>query len=174
MSSLLRNLFSKHPEVVSTVKSTARDTYIALCLTGQLLTLAYLFDRYLFRLVGVKGPSMLPTIGERNNLLLLDCFTYAFLRSPQKNDIVVAENPFKPGHTLVKRVLYVEGEMAEVMDQRSQAYVSVVVPKGHVWIEGDNKSNSRDSRDFGPISVNLVDGVVRARVWPWELRQRLD
>ena len=109
---------------------------------------------------------MLPTIDERDNLILLDCFTTRFIRQPRKGEIVLAENPFKPGHTIVKRVLYLEGEYAEFLDPRTQEFIKVIIPENHIWIEGDNKTNSRDSRDFGPLSLNLVDGIVRGRLWP--------
>jgi type IV secretory pathway protease TraF len=42
-----------------------------------------------------------------------------------------------------------------------------MIPKNHIWIEGDNKFNSKDSRLFGPISNELVLGIVRYRVWPF-------
>ena len=34
------------------------------------------------------------------------------------------------------------------------------MPKGHIWIEGDNKHNSRDSRQFGPVPYGLLEGRV--------------
>jgi len=40
------------------------------------------------------------------------------------------------------------------------------VPKGHVWIEGDNSPNSTDSRMYGPIPVGLVRGRAVLRLWP--------
>ena len=41
-----------------------------------------------------------------------------------------------------------------------------MVPCGHVWLEGDNKGRSRDSRDFGPVPYGLLRGRVICRVWP--------
>ena len=109
---------------------------------------------------------MLPAIDERDNLVMLDCFTTRFLRKPMKNEVIMAENPFKPGYTIVKRVLYLEGEMAEFWSHRDSKLVKVEIPPGHVWVEGDNKENSKDSREFGPLPLALVDGIVRYRVWP--------
>jgi len=62
---------------------------------------------------------MIPTIEEHDNLLLLDCFTTRFIRNPQKNEVIMAENPYKSGHTIVKRVLHLEGEVAEVYDYKT-------------------------------------------------------
>jgi signal peptidase I len=45
-------------------------------------------------------------------------------------------------------------------------FPSVVVPKGDLWVMGDNRSNSSDSRVFGPIRANTVVGRAILRVWP--------
>lgn len=42
----------------------------------------------------------------------------------------------------------------------------VKVPKGHVWLVGDNLSNSTDSRKYGPVPIAMVKGKVIARVYP--------
>ena len=63
---------------------------------------------------------MLPTINERDDLVLLDHFTTRLVRWPRKNEIIMAENPFKPGFNIVKRVQYVEGEMAEFYSYKDQ------------------------------------------------------
>jgi hypothetical protein len=42
----------------------------------------------------------------------------------------------------------------------------IVVPDGHVWLQGDNESNSTDSRHYGPVPEALVKGIVIARIWP--------
>lgn len=42
----------------------------------------------------------------------------------------------------------------------------LVVPDGHIWVEGDNSINSRDSRDYGPVSAALVVGKVWITLWP--------
>jgi len=40
------------------------------------------------------------------------------------------------------------------------------VPRGHVWLEGDNRNNSADSRTYGPVPQGLVRGRALCRVWP--------
>lgn len=108
----------------------------------------------------------MPAIDERDNIVLLDHFTTRLIRHPRRNEVIMAENPFKPGYNIVKRVLYLEGEIAEFYSYKESKVIQVEVPKGHIWVEGDNKENSKDSRDIGPVSLALVEGIVRYRVWP--------
>ena len=42
----------------------------------------------------------------------------------------------------------------------------VTVPDGHVWLQGDNERNSTDSRDYGPVPMEMLRGRVFAKVWP--------
>lgn len=42
----------------------------------------------------------------------------------------------------------------------------VEVPLGHLWLQGDNKDNSTDSRDYGPVPYGLIRGKVFVKVWP--------
>ncbi len=49
--------------------------------------------------------------------------------------------------------------------QCQHAYpLATQVPEGHLWIEGDNGPNSRDSRSYGPVPVALVEGRAVGRV----------
>lgn len=40
------------------------------------------------------------------------------------------------------------------------------MPRGHIWIEGDNARNSNDSNLFGPIAAGLVEARIIAKLWP--------
>ena len=115
-----------------------------------------LLDHFGFSFICVQGPSMMPAIDELDNIILCDHFTTKFWRWPKRNEVIVAQNPFKPGRNIVKRVKYFEGEMAEFYSHKEDRIVQVMVPQGHVWIVGDNLENSKDSRDFGPLSLALV------------------
>ena len=87
-------------------------------------------------------------------------------------DVVVVQHPSRKG-TVCKRIVALPGDtvIGNTAPRRSTFYartnVSVVVPDGHLWLEGDNPANSSDSRDYGPIPANLLVGRVVARVWPF-------
>ena len=152
---------------MNSARSNMSDLFIAVCMTAHLYSGLMLSEKYTCRFIGVTGPSMYPTLDSRDNLVMLDCFTVQFLRNPAKGEVIMAQNPFKPGYTVIKRVLYMEGEMAKFYSDKHKDYIEVEVPKGHIWVEGDNKDNSNDSRHFGPISLALVEGIVRYRVFPF-------
>lgn len=52
------------------------------------------------------------------------------------------------------------------MTQRKFKSNTVVVPRGHVWLEGDNVENSSDSRHYGPIPQGLIKSRAICRLWP--------
>jgi len=84
----------------------------------------------------------------------------AHVRSPVSvGDVVVLQHPHRRG-TICKRVLGLPGD--QVLYYRGL----LVVPDGHVWVEGDNPANSADSRQYGPVPASLIIGRVVARVWP--------
>lgn len=91
----------------------------------------------------------------------------------------------------IKRVVALPGETVEGRDgavyingtrlvepylgegSSTGAFESVVVPEGTVWVMGDNRSNSRDSRYIGPISLDQIEGRAVMRVWPLNRVSRL-
>ena len=80
----------------------------------------------------------------------------------KKGDVVIATSPIDK-HTLIcKRVLYMEGDVvfAEINGTNN------LIPKNQVWVEGDNKANSFDSRNHGPIDRCLIQGVALFKLYP--------
>lgn len=49
---------------------------------------------------------------------------------------------------------------------RNFHYKEVFVPRGHVWLEGDNYENSSDSRIYGPVPLGLIQSRIVMRIWP--------
>lgn len=148
------------------------------------LLAAFLVKTFLFQPFYIPSGSMEPTLRVNDRLLVnkLD-------RNPDRGEILVFERP--PGEAegptnkdLIKRVIGVAGDTVEGRDgvvflngkQLPEPYLPegthttqfalVTVPAGEVWVMGDNRGNSRDSRFFGSIDKDLVVGKAFVRFWP--------
>ena len=73
---------------------------------------------------------------------------------------------------MCKRVMAKEGETVRTFARATPAPGErprlVVVPMGHIWLQGDNVNNSSDSREYGPVPVALLRGRVDYRILPWQ------
>lgn len=112
------------------------------------------------------GVSMVPTFAPAGEAALVARGPLA--REISRGDVVVARSPKNPRHIVIKRVVGVSGD--EVVIRRSSrvggpARVETV-PRGHVWLQGDNFDASLDSRTYGPVPRALVLGRVFLRVFP--------
>ncbi|KAG5106710.1 hypothetical protein AAZX31_15G230000 [Glycine max] len=106
---------------------------------------------------------MLPTLNAAGDVLLTDPLSPR-LGNIGHGDLVLLRSPLNPKIRLMKRV---EGDNVTYFDAlHSKAAQVAVVPKRHVWIQGDNIYASRDSRHFGPVPYGLIEGKVFFRVWP--------
>lgn len=165
-----------------------RWTLVAVAL-GVLI--AVLLRVFVIGVYYVPSGSMLDTIHE-GDLILGERVSLA-LGSPEQGDVVTFESPLDPDETLVKRVIAVGGQTVDLVDGEvwvdgeplDEPYVSswptvslselegsagitypYVVPEGYVWVMGDNRTNSRDSRYFGPVSVDDVTSRAILIYWP--------
>ncbi len=129
--------------------------------------------------------SMIPTIGV-GDYILAEKLTYRFWGAPSRGDIIVFDDPMSQHPQLIKRVIATEGETVDIRDNKvyvdgeplAEAYVHglpttpgtvatpLVVPSGHVWVMGDNRPNSGDSRYFGPRPISSVHGRAFWTYWP--------
>ncbi|SFM03593.1 signal peptidase I [Paenibacillus sp. 1_12] len=151
------------------------------------LLIVALVHQYGFHLSTVKGASMQPTL-EENELLFINK-TVHFLGSPSRGDVVVVKEPesSEPQSIfLVKRVVAVAGD--EVRIQQGKLYVNglfatesytdsliedgslepYTIPQGSLFVMGDNRHRlaSYDSRSFGAVSVDKIEGRAEFIVWP--------
>ncbi|GER42740.1 mitochondrial inner membrane protease subunit [Striga asiatica] len=117
-------------------------------------------DLFLWCILQTVGPSMLPTFRD-GNIILTEKLTS---RSGKvgSGDAVLVRSPEDPTKVMAKRVKAVEGDVVSYAPdpKNSDEHKTAVVPKGHVWIEGDNMLNSRDSRHFGPVPYALIHSKV--------------
>lgn len=140
---------------------------------------AYVIQPYV-----VPSGSMIPTI-EISDRVLANKFIYRF-QDPKPGDIVVLDDPTGAVDTLIKRVIAVGGQTVDLQNGKvvvdgvvlDEPYthglpsepmiikMPYTVPQGSVWLMGDNRVNSADSRVFGAVSLSSVKGEAVLRFWP--------
>ncbi|KAL0672534.1 hypothetical protein Bca4012_000514 [Brassica carinata] len=118
-------------------------------------------------LLHVQGPSMLLTLNLTGDVILAEHVSHRFGKIGL-GDVALVRSPTDPMKMVTKRVLGLEGHRLSFYADPlvGDDSVNVVVPKGHVWIQGDNVHASTDSRNFGPVPYNNIEGKALLRVWP--------
>ena len=132
----------------------------------------------------VPSESMVPTL-EVGDRFLANKFIYR-IREPERGDIIVFRSVEGGDEDLVKRVVAVAGDEVAVEDgvlrvngvTQNEPYTNkgfpdddsffgpTRVPEGGVFVMGDNRANSRDSRFFGPVPMENIEGEAFASFWP--------
>ncbi|XP_056115171.1 mitochondrial inner membrane protease subunit 1 isoform X1 [Rhinichthys klamathensis goyatoka] len=132
--------------------------------TVQYGCIAHCAFEYIGEFVSCSGPSMEPTI-TNHNVVFSERVSRHLCRI-QKGDIVIAKSPFDPKMNICKRVIGLEGDKVCTSGPSDIFKTHTYVPRGHVWLEGDNLRNSTDSRSYGPIPYALIRGRVCLKLWP--------
>lgn len=83
----------------------------------------------------------------------------------KKGDVVMFRSPSDPERLLTKRVIGIQGDTIEPRDP-NYPKKTALIPRNHLWVEGDNSFHSIDSNSFGPVSQALVVGKVTTIIWP--------
>ena len=168
-------------------KEEGRELYEwAQALVCSVLAVVLLFT-FVIRLIGVDGHSMVPTLQDGDRLLVLN----AMLDSDyQYGDIVVLRKDTFLEEPIVKRVIategqtvdidfvsgavYVDGELLEEDYINEPTYVEegtefpLTVPEGSIFVMGDNRNHSSDSRssDLGTVDIRYVIGKAVFLLFP--------
>ena len=175
----------ERPVKKSSPLSPLFDIVSILASAAIIVAIAFIF---LFRTVGVSGGSMYPTLHDGDRLILS-----AFIIQPEYGDIVVTCQPSAYSYvesTLVKRVIATEGQTVDIDFDKGEVYVDgkkldepyvneltheresftapVTVPEGYIFVMGDNRNASTDSRDYrvGLIREEYVMGKALFRIAP--------
>lgn len=136
--------------------------------------------------VRVDGQSMRPTL-EDGEFLLVNKTEY-FFGDVQRGDIVVFHFPLNPDEDLIKRVIGLPGDKVMVENnlvsvngqQLDEPYIADapmysgewLVAEGHLFVLGDNRNNSNDSKDWGLLPMENVVGKAVLIYWPppmWDM-----
>lgn len=121
---------------------------------------------------------MQPTL-ETNNILICNKLAQRFSKY-NRNDIIIAIHPNQPTGLICKRLIALPGDIilmnsigeknSAKTDEKTQDMISgakkIFIKPGSCWVEGDNRLNSTDSRNYGQIPIGLIKSKVLARVWP--------
>ncbi|KAK4181804.1 mitochondrial carrier domain-containing protein [Triangularia setosa] len=132
------------------------------------------FNSYVAEVTLINGPSMYPffNAGYNERLGRDWCLVWKMgaREGLRRGEVVTFRSPTDPDKVVVKRVVGIEGDRiipkpvgtwGKDGPVRKMLYpVGMVVPEGHVWVEGDNADKSRDSNYYGPVSAGLVTGRV--------------
>ncbi len=147
--------------------------------------IALVIRTYIFTLVRVDGASMNPTLTHGDTL-----YANRFLYEPSNGDIIVFRPPNSPETPYIKRVIATEGQVIDIDPYSCKVSVDGVelvedyikepmlsggnmqypctVPEGHIFVMGDNRNNSLDSRTstVGFVPVDNVMGEAVFRLLP--------
>ena len=147
------------------------------------IVLALIIRTFIVELYIVDGPSMRPTL-QHEERLVVNKFIYR-IRNPERGEIIIFRYPRDPSRDFIKRVIAVSGDTVEIKEGRVYVndeilhedyiaektrteYPKVTVPEGTLFVCGDNRQNSLDSRssDVGFLELDHVKGKAMLVFWP--------
>lgn len=154
--------------------------------TVVLSLVIFLLIRMVVQNYRIESHSMQPNFQE-GQFILVNKLAFK-LGSPTRGEVIVFHNPQNTDEDYIKRVIGLPGDSIRIQDQQvyinekplAQPYATnpfppgyqfgpQIVPPDHLFVMGDNRPNSRDSRfpEVGAISEDLVVGKAWLRVWPF-------
>ena len=142
------------------------------------VALAVIIRYFLLAPIVVDGYSMMPTLHDQDRMIV-NKISYTF-GEPDRFDIVVFHAPEQKDY--IKRIIGLPGDTVEYIDEYKQQVFDgpltdsftlldipggqETVPEGHLFVMGDNRRNSKDSRHIGFVSMDEVVGKTNIVYWP--------
>ena len=122
-------------------------------------SILYCIQNFGVSIVVCCGHSMENTLSDKD-VILVDRFSlryHEFNEDYLRNKVVICRDPRNPNVLVCKRVTWTSSD---------SGFFTHRIPKGCVYLMGDSRNNSKDSRDYGPVPIGLIQGVVIFRIWP--------
>jgi signal peptidase I len=153
------------------------------------LAVTFSIRSYALTRVDVDGTSMEATLENKD--VMFEEKISMYLNNINRRDIITFRSMVEVGKNYIKRVIGLEGDVIELKDGKvflnnlklNEEYLKpdtitsegsflknnekYIVPKGSVFVMGDNRNNSSDGRDFGPVKLSDITGRVFVRVYPF-------
>lgn len=150
------------------------------------IVVCVLIFTFIVRVIAVDGYSMEPTLQDKDKVIVSNLFY-----TPRQFDIIVLHSDYYKEQPLVKRIIATEGQTVKIDFEAGNVWVDGVlldepyisedthrqldfpgeltVPEGHVFVMGDNRNKSNDSRDsnVGFVDVREIFGRVYFVVYPF-------
>jgi len=145
------------------------------------VVIALVINLFLAQATQVLGQSMEPNLHSTQRVVV-EKVTYRFVHGPRRGDVVVIDAPDQ-SEMLIKRVVGLPGETIElrngqvyidgepltepwVVNPGGGSYGPLTTPPLHVFVMGDNRGASNDSRNFGPVAIEHIVGHAWFSYWP--------
>jgi signal peptidase I len=164
------------PDESGSTQRAVRDTVETILLAFVVYATIRLFVRS-FR---IEGSSMEPSMVD-GQYILVGRWPYWF-GSPQRGDVIVFEAPNVANRDLIKRVIGLSGEQVEIRNgqvvvdgerlgepyarEGSYSGAAWTVGEAEVFVLGDNRDHSQDSRSWGPLPTDRIAGKAMVSYWP--------
>ena len=149
------------------------------------LVIAFICREFIFAPVKVEGKSMMPTFEDNNRIIVskmskVERFDMIVFHSPVSNEDYIKRVIGLPGDIVevksdvlhINNIIYDEPylqenkEMLSTQEQLTDDF-KVTVPEGSLYVMGDNRKKSSDSREIGFITEDAIVGEVKFRFFPF-------
>ncbi|MBI5868276.1 MAG: signal peptidase I [candidate division Zixibacteria bacterium] len=172
------------------IRGTSREYLEAILVAAVIAVVLRAFVVQAYR---IPSDSMMDTL-QVGDFILVNKFAYHF-RDPRPNDVVVFKYPLNPSKDFVKRCIAVEGQVVEIRDKtvyvdnkpqpnatgvrytdthvisgdlsNRDNFGPMTVPPGCVFVLGDNRDDSKDSRTWGFLDKSMIRGNAVCIYWSW-------
>lgn len=149
--------------------------------------IAFIIKGFLIDIIQVSGPSMLPNLRDRDRLVIEKVSLYT--KNYERGEIVIFKPNNETNDIYIKRIIGLPGDKVEIKngsvfvndEKLDEDYLSadvltsaqpndfdsLVVPENCLYVLGDNRTISEDSRYIGPVPMENVRGHALFRVYPF-------